>query len=103
MISPDVFDPSDYPAEDYYDELASAQRRENERREKERRELGLDRQVNFASAGFVAAPAQPVSAVNGTAGGGEHKNLIDVAIAQARERAAKAAKDPNDPWHRRPV
>ena len=25
MLSPDVFDPSDYPAEDYYDELASAQ------------------------------------------------------------------------------
>lgn len=103
MISPDVFDPSDYPAEDYYDELASAQRRENERREKERRELGLDRPVNFASAGFVAAPAQPVSAVNGTAGGGEHRNLIDAAIAQARERAEKAAKDPNDPWHRRRV
>lgn len=94
MFAPEIFDPSVYPPEDYYDELASAQRRENERREKERRELGLDRSMDFASAGFVAAPAQPVSAVtNGVAGGGKERSLIDAAIAQAREKAEAAARD----------
>ena len=94
MFAPEIFDPSVYPPEDDYDELASAQRRENERREKERRELGLDRSMDFASAGFVAAPAQPVSAVtNGVAGGGKERSLIDAAIAQAREKAEAAARD----------
>lgn len=70
LFSPDVFDPKGYSPQDFYDELAKAQRRENERREKERRERGLDRGLEFASGGHVGGS---IPGGGGAAGGGVNK------------------------------
>lgn len=61
-FSRDVFDPKAYAKEDYYDTLASAQKRIAEKREQDRKTQGPSRVVEFRTAAGERAAAAAVAA-----------------------------------------